>query len=144
MLCTNMEDIKIFKLSWHYTFVIVPLILGVATIACYGVIEDIFVYKTINVKGLITIPVTPYLWYKFLTVPFKVLVQGNEQIVARSLLKKINISTTEVEKIKHRFFSSKIYYKDGIFYLTNLMDNFGQLVSILSSSNSDIIIEKST
>lgn len=139
-----MDDIKTFKLSWHYTAVIVPLILSVASVASYSVLKDIFVHNMINFKYLIAPPVTVYLWYKCLTVPFKVKVLDNKQIIARSLLKKIRISTEDVERINHRFFSSKVYYRNKSLQIISLINNFPQLVSILSSSNPDIIIENST
>ena len=137
-----MNDIKIFKLSWHYTIVIVPLILIVATVASYGILEDIFVHNIIFLKRLIAPPVTLYLWYKCLTVPFKVKVLENKRIIAQSLTKRIRISIKDVEKIKHHFFSSKVYYKGGTFQITNLMNNFPQFVSAISSNNPDIITEK--
>ena len=87
----NTSEIKIFKLSWHYTTVTIPLILIVATVARYGVLEDILAHNIINFKGLIAPPVTLYLWYKCLTIPFRVQVIDNKQIIARSLLKEVRV-----------------------------------------------------
>ena len=137
-----MDEPRIFKLTWHYTAVIFPLILLVATI---GSVESIDHYtnKTLyfGPKEIGTLLFTIYLWLKCLSVSFEVRVKENGEITARSMLRKKRLPISEVYKVRHGFLCSKIYFKNGSFQITNLMNNYSQLISIILSHNSNLIVE---
>jgi len=137
-----MDEPRIFRLTWHYTAVIFPLILLVAAI---GSVESIEHYTNKNLyfgpREIGTLVFTIYLWLKYLTVSFEVRVMKNREIIARSILRKKRISISDISKLRHGFFCSKIYSKNGSFQITNLMNNYSQLISIISSQNPNLIVE---
>ena len=137
-----MVETKTFRLTWHYTAVIFPLILLVASIGSFESIEH-YTNKNLHFgpREIGTLLMTVYLWIKSLTVSFEVKLIENREIIARSILRKKRISVPDIQRLRHGFLCSKIYSKNGSFQVTNLMNNYPQLISIISSHNSNLIVE---
>ena len=137
-----MENSKTFKISWHYTVIIIPLILCCATIGSYHVLSGTYIHKVHDFRIYAVIPATLYFWYLYMTVPYKIQVsEDNKNVTVLSLLKKTNISTKEIEKITKNSFTFKVNYTDGVLRITTFMDNSQELFSILSSGKTDIKID---
>ena len=67
--------------------------------------------------------------------------QVHQEIIARSILCKKKIPIEEINRLRHGFIFSKIYSKDRSFQVTNLMSNFPQLISTISSNRPNLTIE---
>ena len=128
-----MDDIKTFKLSWHYTCVIIPLILIVTTAASFSVIKGLFTNQYYNIRYIIVPPFTAYLWYKLLTVPFKIHLIQNRIIKANSIVRRSMHPIEGIVNIKSNYFSYTIRFKEKTLKITNLMENTKQLIALLSS-----------
>jgi hypothetical protein len=78
-------------------------------------------------------PFTAYLWYKFLTVPFKIHVSQNKIIKAKSIVRSSQHPIEGIVNIKSHHFSYTIRFKEKKLKITNLMKNARQIIALLSS-----------
>lgn len=96
---------KRFALSWHYKFIILPIIVGFFT---WGLFQKH--WRPLD-KYLIPI-ICLYIWWTVLFTSYKVEIE-NTKISFFRIVGKIEVEAEEIQKIDHRLASVKIFHKKG-------------------------------
>jgi hypothetical protein len=86
---------------------------------------------------------TVLLWYAVLVIPYKIAIRSDGRIGFRSLIRQKIVLASQIEKIEHRFYTSKIYHREGNIYLTNLMNDFNSIGGTIKSLNPKVEIKSS-
>jgi|GEM_PF-6130845 len=143
---------KTYELTWHYRYIILPLIILAATATCVGylsyLIPFLFSGDLINIIGSLfdfaIVIVAALLWYMAAVVPYKVAIRSDGRIGFRSILRQHIILASQVYRIEHRMFTSKISHSNGRIYLSNLMDGQSSIIASIKEKNPEVVIINST
>jgi len=128
------HSLKRFALSWHYKFIILPIIVGLST---FGLFQDQWRPFDKYIFPIICL----YIWWAVLFTSYKVEIE-NRKISFFRIIGKIEVQAEEVEKIVHRIASVRILHKKGKVIVTGLIDNLQGLLTTITSLNPEVVVKK--
>jgi hypothetical protein len=134
MVDNDSHNIKRFTLSWHYKYLIMPMIVGLLTFGLFQ--KSLFPHHRIILPILCL-----YIWWAALFTAYKIEIE-NRNIRFFRIIGKIEVQVDDVEKIDEGLTSIKISHKKGKVSVTSLIDNFSGLLSTIKSLNPDIVEKK--
>lgn len=121
----SVPQVKIYTVSKGYTCFLIPAALILFT---YGTLMPILTDQQIE-RSFVTTFITVYLWHRFLTLPYKILIYENEKIEFRRLIKSFTITANDVLSVKEASFMNGMYVKHsrGKTKISSLFTNLTEL-----------------
>ncbi len=127
---------KTYNFSKEYKYFIIPLILIFFTIIAIPPYEGRF-----KVLGPFILVFTIYLWYRFFTSPYKILINDNNKIEFYSIFNKFQLHPEEIKEIKDNMSTLVILHSKGKTVISSLMNNTPGFRNALLSLRPDLKIE---
>jgi len=137
-----------YSLSWHYKYVIIPLIVIFLTYSGISHFIDLVKYLVDGqLKSAVSLFVgcvfwslilLPIAWFFVLTTPYKLEIGENGTIKCTSLTSIYTGNMKEITAINHYFALSKIIFPKKVIRLSHLIQNYPSVVSAIRKCNPDI------
>ncbi|MCF8070094.1 MAG: hypothetical protein K9L30_16045 [Desulfobacterales bacterium] len=123
---------KTYSLPWEYKIIIMPVILIGAILASLPPYEKLF--------QLIMPVIAFWLWYKFLTTPYRVDLTENKTILLSGFFMKSEINVHDIKSIEQNIITSKISHVHAVRYIPNSLKGFSGFINEIKTLNPEIKI----
>jgi hypothetical protein len=141
-----LPESKTFRLSWHYRWIIVPIVWIGATV---WLVDSLIGYAGLMRNGakmvlwailadLPGIALASFIWYKWLTMPLTIVVDQDGTLTLKGILRKVEIAIGDIIRVERKLFWEKVFSRYRTFYISNLMEKNSEILPALKAHNPDI------
>jgi hypothetical protein len=141
-----MPETMTFRFSWHYRWVILPIIWFCITTYWVSILVQ-YAGVLLSRQGisiwavLIDLPIVLvffFVWCKWFTMPFSIVIDESGMVTLRGILRKSEIAAGDILRIERWVMWERVFAQGKKFYISTLMENNAAIIPALKAHNPDI------